>query len=339
MKQLFETVKQQLTQGHDVVLVTVIASSGSTPRGLGAHMVVTETGRICGTIGGGAVEYKSTQLAVEALNNKSSVIHEFCLTRNQVEDLGMICGGNVTVYFRYVSHINEDFIAFADHLLKLIEQGETSWLLMDLSEENQGNMGVYGVKSGMFGIDLAEFDYHALNHQAQHIRIDGREYYAEELMNAGKVYVFGCGHVAQELVPVLAHVGFRCVAADDRPEFACEKLFPDAERVALIDFRNIGKDILITENDAVCIMTRGHAYDTDVELQVMQTPAYYIGVIGSAKKIATVSQILRNHGFSEERIAGIHTPIGLSIKAETPAEIAVSIAAELILERAKRLGK
>ena len=339
MKRLFDTVKRQLTENVDVVLVTVIASSGSTPRGSGAHMVVTEAGRIYGTIGGGAVEYKSTQMAADALKNKSSVIHEFCLTRNEVEDLGMICGGNVTVYFRYVSHTDKNFLAFIDNVLEIMEQGETSWLLMDLSAGHQGDMGVYGIRSGMFGIDVPEFDSRTLIHRAQHVFIHGKEYYIEELMNSGRVYIFGCGHVAQELVPVLAHVGFRCVAADDRPEFASNKRFPDAERVVLLDFKNIEKDITITENDAVCIMTRGHAYDTEVELQVMKTPAYYIGVIGSRHKIAAVSKILRDNGFSEERIAGIHTPIGLPIKAETPAEIAVSIAAELILERAKRLGK
>lgn len=336
MKQLFETMKRQLAESNDAVLVTVIASSGSTPRGAGAHMVVTEEGRIYGTIGGGAVEYRSTLMAADVLKRKSSVIHEFCLTRNEVEDLGMICGGNATVYFRYISHTDKDYLAFIDKLLELVERCETSWLIMRLSGDNQGDMGVYGIKSGMFGIEGLEFDCRALTRQAQQIRIGGKEYYAEELVHSGKVYVFGCGHVGQELVPVLSHVGFRCVAADDRPEFASEKLFPDAERVALVDFKNIGKDISITEDDAVCVMTRGHANDTDVELQVLNTPAYYIGVIGSARKIASASKILREHGFSEDQIASIHTPIGLAIKAETPAEIAISIAAELILERAKK---
>ena len=97
MRQLFEVIKEQLEQENDAVLVTVIASSGSTPRGAGARMVVTEKGRIYGTIGGGAVEYQSTYIAAEALKNRESQIHNFILSPNQVADLGMICGGNVTV--------------------------------------------------------------------------------------------------------------------------------------------------------------------------------------------------------------------------------------------------
>ncbi|MFB0919689.1 MAG: XdhC family protein [Oscillospiraceae bacterium] len=339
MKQFFETAKQQMAEGNDVVLVTVIASSGSTPRGSGARMVVTEAGRIYGTIGGGAVEYKSTLMAVEAIKNKASLLHEFCLTRNEVEDLGMICGGNVTVYFHYVPHNDEEFRALADHVIGLIDRRETSWLIMGISEGNRGEVGIFGLKSGLFGIKTLDFNYRELTHKAQHMLINGKPYYVEELVHSGKVFVFGCGHVAQELVPVLAHVGFRCIAVDDRPEFASESLFPDAEQVMLIDFKNIGKTITITENDAVCVMTRGHAYDTDVELQVVSSPAYYIGVIGSRSKIAAVAKILREHGISEEQIASIHSPIGLEIMAETPAEIAISIASEMILERAKRLGK
>ena len=340
MKQLFETIRQQLEQENDAVLVTVIASSGSTPRGAGARMVITDKGRIYGTIGGGAVEYKSTQIAAEALKNRESQIHNFILAPNQVADLGMICGGNVTVYFRYISNTDTDFLDFAESLLNLYDRGETSWLLTDLSEGSEGKMGVYGVKSGLYGMEAPECDLRtALVSRTQHILLNGREYYAEELVHSEIVYVFGGGHVAQELVPLLAHVGFRCVVADDRPEFSSKELFPEAERVVLVDFKNIWKEITLTEDDAVCVMTRGHACDTDVQLQVLRTPVRYVGVMGSKHKTATVQRILRENGIPEERIAAIHTPIGLAIKAETPAEIAVSIAAELIQERAERFGK
>lgn len=340
MKKLFENIRQQLAQGNDVILVTVIASSGSTPRGAGARMAVTKDGRIYGTIGGGAVEYKSTQIAAEALEKKESQIHDFILAPSQVADLGMICGGNVTVYFRYISKTDADFTAFVNHLILLCDQGETSWLLTDLSEGNEGQMGVFGVQSGLFGIEDADCDLKKiLVNRTQHIELNGRHYYAEELVHSETVYIFGGGHVAQELVPVLTHTGFRCAVADDRPEFSSKELFPSAERTVLVDFKNIEKDITLTADDAVCIMTRGHACDTDVLLQAVKAPVHYIGVMGSRNKIAAVTKILREHDASEERIAGIHMPIGLAIKAETPAEIAVSITAELIQERAERFGK
>ena len=96
---------------------------------------------------------------------------------------------------------------------------------------------------------------------------DGRDFYLEQINSSGRVYVFGCGHVAQELVPVLSHVGFRCVAMDDRPDFADKTLFPSAEDVKLIDFEHIYDYIEIGPEDYVCVMTRGHAFDAVIPIE------------------------------------------------------------------------
>ena len=167
-------------------------------------------------------------------------------------------------------------------------------------------------------------------------REEGRDFYVEQINSSGKVYVFGCGHVAQELVPVLAHVGFRCIALDDRPEFANEQVVRGAEKVMLVDFEHIDESVKIGPEDYICVMTRGHAYDTTVQAQALRTPACYIGVIGSRAKTAGVQKQLRTMGFTDEDFKRITTPIGLDIKAETPAEIAISIAAQMIEIRAGR---
>ncbi|NLO96640.1 MAG: XdhC/CoxF family protein, partial [Peptococcaceae bacterium] len=160
-------------------------------------------------------------------------------------------------------------------------------------------------------------------------------YYCELLVRAGRVYICGGGHVAQELVPVLARVNFRCVVLDDRPDFVRPELFPGVEETHLVDFARLNEYVTITEDDYVCFMTRGHANDRLAQAQALKTPACYIGVIGSAKKMAGVFAALRKEGFTDEDFKRITTPIGLDISAETPAEIAVSIAAQLIKKRAE----
>lgn len=138
---------------------------------------------------------------------------------------------------------------------------------------------------------------------------------------------------------MLSHVGFRCVAMDDRPEFASKDLFPTADEVKLIDFEHVDRYITVTDQDYVCIMTRGHAFDAVIQAQILRTPACYIGVIGSAHKKAGVYQKLKEeYGFADEDFARITSPIGLDIRAETPEEIAISIAGQLIELRA-RLNK
>jgi len=157
-------------------------------------------------------------------------------------------------------------------------------------------------------------------------------------VHSGKVYVFGGGHVARELVPLLSHLEFRCIVLDDRPRFACKTRFPDAEEVLPVDFFDIGKSISVTSEDYLVIMTRGHQYDTVLQAQALRTNAFYIGVMGSRRKIRSVQETLRAEGFTREDFRRVHTPIGLPINGETPAELAVSIAGELIRERADRLS-
>ena len=166
----------------------------------------------------------------------------------------------------------------------------------------------------------------------------GRTYYCEPLFRAGRVYVFGGGHVSQALVPALTAVDFRCVVLEDRPEFCRPELFPGVEETRLVDNARLADFVTVDERDYVVVMTRGHKDDQAVQAQMLRTPAHYIGVIGSRRKTAGVFARLREEGFTDADLARITTPIGLDIKAETPAEIAVSIAAQLIQVRAERAG-
>ena len=103
MREMLKTMRQRLLAGEELVMVTVIASSGATPRGAGARMLVGKEGRVCGTIGGGAVEYRSEKIAGEVLREKNSRGHDFTLTKDDVQNLGMICGGACNVFFHYLS--------------------------------------------------------------------------------------------------------------------------------------------------------------------------------------------------------------------------------------------
>lgn len=163
--------------------------------------------------------------------------------------------------------------------------------------------------------------------------------YHERLALPGRVFIFGGGHVAQALVPVLSGIDFSCIVIDDRPEFAKDDLFPRAAAVRLVDYRELPEDLGITADDYVCVMTRGHHGDYDVQRQILPIRPHYLGVIGSRRKLAFVKGKLLADGFSEADIDACYGPIGLAISAETPAEIAISIAAEMIAVRARREGR
>lgn len=331
MRNMLKTIKNKLEHGEPLVLVTVIASSGATPRGAGARMLIGKEGRICGTIGGGAVEYRSEQIAAKVLEEKTSLGHDFTLTKDDVQNLGMICGGACNVFFHYLSAGDTHTIMLCDEAEAEFQRGSNLWLLTDVGEN--GQMGLYAEDLGFWGISVPE-NLTLSRHPERTGNI-----FAEQINSSGKVYIFGGGHVAQELVPVLSHVGFRCVVMDDREEFTKKELFPGAEEVICGDLQNIGDYMTIGNDDYICVMTRGHAYDTVIQAQVLKCRPTYCGVIGSAFKAAGVRKTLKEeYGLLDEELDLVTTPIGLNIKGETPAEIAISIAAQMILHRAERNG-
>ena len=331
MRNMLRTIRARLAAGEDLVLVTVIASSGATPRGAGARMLIGREGRICGTIGGGAVEYRSEQIAAKVLEEKTSLGQDFTLTKDDVQNLGMICGGACNVFFHYLNAGDAHILLLAEKAEEEFQKGSDLWLLTDVGEK--GTMGLYTPEQGFWGIGVPD----GLK-LSRHPERTG-DIFAEQICSSGKVYIFGGGHVAQELVPVLAHVGFRCTVMDDREEFTKKELFPGAEEVICGDLRRIGDFITVGSEDYVCVMTRGHAYDTVVQAQVLRCRPTYCGVIGSAMKAAGVRRTLKEeYGLTEEELDLVTTPIGLNIKGETPAEIAISIAAQMILHRAERNG-
>ncbi|HET6341188.1 MAG TPA: XdhC family protein [Gemmatimonadota bacterium] len=159
------------------------------------------------------------------------------------------------------------------------------------------------------------------------------ELYVERVAPPAELVVVGAGHIAQPLSRIGALLGFRVTVVDDRPDFARRDRFPDADRVVVADFADPFAGISIGPRSYVVLVTRGHRYDFDCVRALARAGAEpaYVGMIGSRRRVRAAFEQLAAEGFDEERLARIHAPIGLDIGAETPAEIAVAIAAEMIL--------
>ncbi len=334
MKNLFSALHDVLLRGEDAVLVTVVASSGSVPRGSGARMLVGRSGRICGTVGGGAVEYRSEQEAMKVLNEHDSVLKNYRLYRNEIEDLGMVCGGDVDVFFNYIPAGDPEILDLIGNTGHIFAEHEPSWLITDITGGCGGKLSLYGIRSGLSGADVPRQILISPGRCPYQTEADGHVYYIEKLVEPGMVYIFGGGHISQALVPVLLGLDFACTVLDDRPDYACSELFPGA-RTVIIDPSDISSvTARFGKDDYVCIMTRGHKDDMMIQRQVMRTPVRYIGVIGSARKQRAVKEQILASGFTEADFDNVVSPIGINIGAQTPAEIAVSIAAQLIRVRA-----
>ena len=328
MRELLKQSVERLSRGQRVVWCVILSAEGSTPRGPGAKMAVFADGTSFGTVGGGAVEYQAIELA-KSMGDRAFV-RGFDLHSGGSEATGMVCGGRVEIgFFPFPAHAAEPMEA----LLRAISEPGDHWLCLNIDPD------------GSFGHSLihdldAHSDPRAERPAGSPIlerKSGGGWSFTEPVARDYRVWIFGGGHVSAALVPVLIPLGFPVTVFDSRPELATPERFPGAE-VLLGDFNDFSDKLTVTARDYAVVMTPGHEMDLEVLRQVLKTPATYVGCIGSRKKTAYVNQKLREEGFSEADVARIHAPIGLPIQARTPEEIAVSIAAEMILHRAKNLS-
>ncbi|MDO4572456.1 MAG: XdhC family protein [Clostridia bacterium] len=330
MKELLDGLAAALEQGRPVVLATVLERSGSAPRGAGAAMLLFEDGAQAGTVGGGAVEYAAAREARALFRTRDSRCLVYRLNANEIAEAGMICGGTVRLLLQYIAPEPENRALFS-RLRALRDAGAEAALVRSLTEGRVRGMGVWN-GAALEGLE-ADMPQGPLDRAG--LSADGR-LFIEPVSRGARALIYGGGHVAQKLVPLLHFVGFRCVVCEDREIFADKRLFPDAEAALLGDFSDIAAFAGVGAEDFALVMTRGHQADYEILEQLLRTPARYIGCIGSRHKRRLTMERLAEAGFTERDRARIHLPIGLSIGAETPEEIAVSIAAELIAVRAGR---
>jgi xanthine dehydrogenase accessory factor len=336
--------------GERFALVSTLETNGSSPRHSGAAMIVKVDGSIVGTVGGGALEARAIRVALEALEARASRLMEFELTNADSAGLGMICGGRGRLLVEYLdaaAGARPDMLTALRDLLAAAGKG---WLVTGVAAGPGAEAGVgvqqVTVKRCLVDADgtvtgdapLALDDLQGLAKMGGaldgHTAGDRPGIYVQALGVPGTAYVFGAGHCGQSLIPLLSMVGFRTVIVDDRADFANAERFPDADSVVVPEsFDDALAGVPIDEQSYLVIMTRGHVFDRSVLAQALATPALYVGMIGSKKKVAETFQALREQGFTDEDLARVHSPIGMAIGAETPEEIAVSIAAEIIRVR------
>ena len=241
MKDLMKKIQVQALDSQPCYLVALIESEGSTPRTSGAYMLVGEKGLLYGTIGGGGMEYAAQQLAQQRLRcGGGSFVKTFDLS----PAAGMACGGSCQVQFCYLP-VGEETGDLPEEALSAMKQRAPWWFLLPLGEGN--------------ALPQIKKDLQLAGRRGV-ISIDGCAYYAEQYDYDGSVYVFGAGHVARELVPLLSHLGFKCIVLDDRAEFADAAAFPQAEHVQQVDFTKLQEVCSLTAKDYAVVMTRGHVH-------------------------------------------------------------------------------
>ncbi len=167
-----------------------------------------------------------------------------------------------------------------------------------------------------------------------HSGTDGElEVYVEPYEAPLELVICGAGHIAIPLCKAATFAGYRVTVIDDRADYASRKRFPDAEAVIADDFEPALARTRITTSTAIVLITRGHRYDWDCVRAISGRPAFYVGMIGSRRRVKAAMLGLEQEGVARETLERMFAPIGLDIGAQTPEEIAIAIVAEIILVR------
>ena len=350
MEPVFKAAKEELDANRDVVMATVVRTSGSTPQKPGAKLLVRRDGSGVGTLGGGCVEGDIWFAAQELLKRGGDAeMRDYELNEDLAAQDGLVCGG--TMYF-LIDPIREPlpYRDFAKRtvdaynggppvaIVNVVDTGDPestpvgAKMLVREDGSHDGKIGDSGATSTLVSharqlMAMGKNDYYRFD--------DGLHCYIEAYTTPPTMVLIGGGHVSKAIAPVAKSVGFRLFVFDDREEFSNFDRFPEADRVAVGDY-NDGYEVLpINANSFIVIATRGHQFDDAALTGALRTPASYVGLLGSKRKTILIFEELLASGFSADELRRVNAPIGLDLGGRTPEEIALSVVSEIV---AFRLG-
>ncbi|HLO14867.1 MAG TPA: XdhC family protein [Anaerolineales bacterium] len=165
------------------------------------------------------------------------------------------------------------------------------------------------------------------------------EVFVEPILPPAMIVVIGAGHVGKAVVHLAKWLGFRVAVSDDRAEFCNPEALPGADAYYPVEMGKLAEQLKINKQTYIVITSRGSNVDVQGLPSLLESNAAYLGVIGSKRRWLTTVKALKEKGVTEEKIAKVHSPMGLELNAETPEEIAVSIMAEILMLKAKGTGK
>jgi xanthine dehydrogenase accessory factor len=337
-------------------LATVVRTDGSTPQVVGAKLLVTDDdarGKAAGTLGGGCVEADAILEARKVIREGGKSLRAHELTEELAWNTGLVCGGTMWILVeRGEDALSAGGRSVLDDLVRASHGGPPLAIATLLSRQGRGMafagrafVDPEGHVVGSLGDAstdgrAAALAVEQLPHGTPRIMSldEGRDLLIDPVAGKPQLVVAGGGHVALAIARQASLLDLDVTILEDRPEFADPQRFSGA-RVIQGDVPAAIASFDYGWSSYIVIATRGHKLDADCILAAVKTRARYIGLLGSRRKTVLIEKMLREEGVDDARIRAIHAPVGLDLGGRTPAEIALSVLAEITRERYQATGQ
>ena len=331
-----------------VAMATLVATRGTTPKKEGAKMWVGEGGRILGSVTiGGCVDAKVIAESHDVLASGEPRLLRLDLGDEDAWEMGLSCAGAVDVLVERVdlSPRPAPMVELYRRTAAEMERGRASCLVRMLRDPARALLVMHdGSTTGSIGDasldgaarDIARQLLPGGTSRTQAIAGDGTEAFFEVHAPPAHLIVVGAGHVSMPLVSLAKLLGFRTTVVDARPRFATRERFPDVDDLRIGIPSEIVEQLPLTSSTAVVLTIHDYKVEVPVLRTVLASEAGYVGMLGSRRRGRGVLELLREQGATDEQLARVQVPIGLDIGAQTVAEIALSVIAQIVASRAGR---
>ena len=371
MRELFQEIIDILQSGETVAMATIVKRKGSVPREVGAKMVVQRGGKISGTVGGGCGEAEVWRSALNVIDTQRPSMVQVDLTEEIAMESQGVCGGIFDVFVQPWHNASlpdqpamQD-IAYAISsalegeqaiVLATVIAGGGTWrsyigrqMLIYEDGETSGDLRLPGAPAGLTS-QFAQAAQNAIVTGKPQVEKVGTgsaagqpgtwaEIFIEPFVPRPVLLIAGAGHIAVPLAALAHHMNFSVSVTDDRSSFVNRERFPSAKQLLQGDIEAILRNYPITPRTHIVLVTRAHAHDVQGLRAIIDSPAAYIGMIGSQRRVWAVFKLLHQEGVPAEKLARVRAPIGLDLGGASPEEIALSIMAEIVMLRHDGSGR
>lgn len=317
MRDILPTLVRWRSEGSRVAIATVIERRGSAPRDPGASLALNDRGEIAGSVTGGCVEPSVIREAQEVLSGGAPRAREYGITDDEAFEVGLSCGGTVVIL---IAELDTSLVPALD---EAVRADSPAALTMTATGPRLGEQRLHDGAEGAVAKLLA----HGESALAD---VEGEAVFVHALTPRPAMYVFGAIDHAAALVRVGKLLGYRVTVCDARAAFVTPERFPEADELVVDWPDRFLRQAPVDETTVICVLTHDPKFDVPALVAALETPAVYIGAMGSRVTTADREERLRAEGVGDAGIARIHAPIGLAIGARSPEEVAVAIGAQII---------